>query len=122
MKISLDNYTCWTRNRTVKGGGGIATAVRQNHQESSVGAGEGEDNDEFLITRIDKFSPALCVINSYGEQRRTKKEEVDDKWGRLLKEMEAVRMRGEFCLYAGDLNKLVGIDEFGVPDNSPEVS
>ena len=31
-------------------------------------------------------------------------------------------MRGDFCVYSGDLNKLVGVGEFGVPDNSSEVS
>ena len=31
-------------------------------------------------------------------------------------------MRGEFCLLAGDLNKLVGDGELGVPGNSQEVS
>ena len=122
MKMSLDGYTSWVRNRSDRGGGGIATSVRQNHQDSAVGVCQGEDDDEFLITRIDTFSPALCVINSYGEQRRTKKEEVEAKWSRLMKEMETVRMRGEYCVYAGDLNKLVGTGEFGVPGNSPEVS
>ena len=77
MKIVLEGYTTWTRNRSEKGGGGIATAVSQKHQEAAVGIGEGEGDDEFLITRIDTFSPALCVINSYGEQRRTNKEEVE---------------------------------------------
>ena len=64
MKIVLDGYTTWTRNRTDKGGGGIATAVCLKYQDSAVGAGEGEEEDEFLITRIDTFSPALCVINA----------------------------------------------------------
>ena len=122
MKIVLDGYTTWTRNRTDKGGGGIATAVCLKYQDSAVGAGEGEEEDEFLITRIDTFSPALCVINSYGEQRRTNKEEVESRWSRLLKEMEAVRMRGDFCCYAGDLNKLVGTGEYGVPGNTSEIS
>ena len=67
MKIVLDGYITWTRNRSEKGGGGIATAVCQKHQESAVGISEGEDNNEFLITRIDTFSLALCVIISYGE-------------------------------------------------------
>ena len=117
MKMSLPNYTTWVRNRSDKGGGGIATSVRQSYKDSAVGVSEGEDDDEFLITRIDAFSPALCVINSYGEQRRTRKEEVENKWNRLRKEMEAVRMRGNFCVYAGDLNKLVWVGEFGVEGN-----
>ena len=122
MKMSLPNYTIWVRNRSHKGGGGIATEFRQSYKDSAVGVSEGEDDDEFIITRIDAFSPALSVINSYGEQRRTRKEEVKNKWNRLRKEMEAVRMRGDFCVYAGDLNKLVGVGEFGVKGNSSEVS
>ena len=78
--MSLSNYTSWVKNRSEKGGGGAATAVRQNYQDSAVGVCEGEDDDEFIITRIDAFSPALCIINSYGEQRRTRKEEVENKW------------------------------------------
>ena len=79
MKMSLKNYTSWVRNRSDRSGGGIATAVQQNYQDSALGVCEGEDDDEFLVTRIDAFSPALCVINSYGEQRRTRKEEVENK-------------------------------------------
>ena len=122
MKMSLPNYTIWVRNRSDKGGGGIATEFRQSYKDSAVGVSEGEDDDKFIITRIDAFSPALSVINSYGEQRRTRKEEVENKWNRLRKEMEAVRMRGDFCVYAGDLNKLVGVGEFGVEGNISEVS
>ena len=103
INISLDGFTSWVRNRSNRGGGGIITSVRQNHQDCAVGVCKGEDDDKFLITRIDTFSPALCIVNDYRDYRRTKKEE---KWSRLLKEMEAVRMSGEFCVYAGDPNNL----------------
>ena len=36
--------------------------------------------------------------------------------------MEDVRARGEFCCLAGDMNKLVGAGQLGVPGNHPEVS
>ena len=122
MNVSLKPYTSWTRNRTEKGGGGIATAVSQAYKNHAVGAGEGEQDDEFLITRIDAFTPALNVVNSYGEQRSTRKEDIEERWLRLRKELEKVRNRGEFCLWAGDQNKLVGTGELGVPGNNPEVS
>ena len=51
-----------------------------------------------------------------------KVEEVEAKWWRLVKELEAIRARGEHCVLTGDLNKLVGDDALGVPGNSPEVS
>ena len=36
--------------------------------------------------------------------------------------MDEIVSRNEFCLLIGDLNKLVGCDEYGVPGNHPEVS
>ena len=41
MEVSLTPYTCWTKNRTEQGGGGIAPAVNQKFKDSAVGAGEG---------------------------------------------------------------------------------
>ena len=71
---------------------------------------------------MEAFAPAITVINVYGEQRKVKVEEVEARWRRLRKEMEEVRARGELCLLVGDLNKLVGCDEWGVEGNHPEVS
>ena len=122
MNVSLPPYTGWSRNRSEKGGGGIASVVAHQYKNSTTQAGEGEGNDEYLITRIECFSPALNIINCYGEQRKTQKEEVEDKWRRLRKEMEEIQAKNEFCLLSGDLNKLVGCGEWGVPDNHPEVS
>ena len=122
MKVSLTPYMTWTKNRTDKGGGGVATAVSQQFSESAVGAGEGENDEEYIVTRLEAFKPALNVVNSYGEQRKTKKEEVEEKWGNLKRQMEEIRMRGEFCALGGDLNKLVGTGEYGVPGNKKEIS
>ena len=121
-KVSLLPYTSWTKNRSEKGGGGIASAVAQIYKDCSVSAGEGEGDDEFLVTRLDCFRPALCVVNCYGEQRKTSKGEVEQKWKRLREVLEGVRARNELCLLLGDLNKLVGNDQLGVPGNSPEIS
>ena len=120
--MNLPLYSTWTKNRTEKGGGGISTSVSLLYSDSSVGVGEGRGEDEYLVTRIECFQPALNLINCYGEQRKSSKQEVELKWSRLKAEMEAIRNRGEFCLLAGDLNKLVGNDEWGVPGNHPEVS
>ena len=42
------------------------------------------------------------------------------KWGRLLKNLEEARLRGDHCLLVGDMNKQVGSDHLGVPGNHPE--
>ena len=121
-KVSLAPYTSWTKNRATKGGGGVATAVSERFKNCSVSAGEGEGEDEFLVTRVECFRPALCIINCYGEQRKTSKDEVEKKWRRLRDVMEGVRARNELCLLIGDLNKLVGTGALGIPGNSPEIS
>ena len=87
-----------------------------------MGVGEGENEDEFLITRLEAFEPALNIINSYGEQRSTAKGEVEKKWSRLRREMESIRLKGEYCCLGGDLNKLLGSDQLGVPGTSPYIS
>ena len=120
-KINITPYTWWTKNRNKKGGG-VATGVAQELKDKAIGAGEGINKDEYIITRIDAFSPALNIVNCYGEQRSTKVEEVEEKWSRLVKELESIRSRGEYCVLLGDLNKLVGSGEWGVPDNHDDVS
>ena len=67
MKVSLPAYKCWSNNRAEKGGGGVATGVSKEYSNSAVGIGEGEEGDEFIINRIEQFSPALNIINCYGE-------------------------------------------------------
>ena len=120
-KINITPYTWWTKNRNKKGGG-VATGVSQEYKDKAIGAGEGVKKDEYIITRIEAFSPALNILNCYGEQRSTKVEDVEEKWSRLLKELEAIRARGEHCVLMGDLNKLVGSGEWGVPENHKDVT
>ena len=47
---------------------------------------------------------------------------MERRWGKLRKEMEDIRMRKEFVCLAGDLNKLVGVGQWGVPGNHPDIS
>ena len=42
MKVNIPNYVSWSKNRTEKGGGGIATSVANQFQDCAVGAGQGE--------------------------------------------------------------------------------
>ena len=77
IKVSIQNYTSWSKNKiTNNGGGGIATAVANQYRDCTGGAGQGEEEDEYLVTRLECFSPALNVINCYGEQRNKRKEKI----------------------------------------------
>ena len=57
MKVNLPAYTTWSRNRTDKGGGGIATAVHQQYSATAVGIGEGEDGGVIPNARGDSCKP-----------------------------------------------------------------
>ena len=123
MKVSMEPaYITWSKNRISQTGGGVATSVARAFMCNSGGASEGVAGDEYLITRIASFKPELNVVNCYGEQRKTTKTEVEEKWNRLRTELENIRARNEFCCFGGDLNKLVGNDELGVPDNHSEIT
>ena len=59
----MSPFLWWSKNRTDKGGGGIASAVSQQYKDCTIGAGEGSDTDEYMISRLECFKPALNVIN-----------------------------------------------------------
>ena len=83
-------------------GGGISTSVRQELKEQLILAGEVQGDDEYQVVRLDCYNPPLNIINSYGEQKMVGKEEQEERWGRLRKEMEGIRERGELCVLVGD--------------------
>ena len=91
-------------------------------KEHLVCTAEGKGVDEYLVTRLECFQPALTMINCYSEQENVGQEEQEARWGRLTKELEVARARGDFCLLSGDLNKLVGSGRLGVEGNDPKVS
>ena len=46
---------------------------------------EGEDYDESILVRHERFKPAINVMTIYGEQEnRTSKPIMLEKWGRIL--------------------------------------
>ena len=53
-KIQLVGYESYCRNRTNKGGGGIATAVNEAEAVYALKVHEGVGDDEIVITRHEK--------------------------------------------------------------------
>ena len=55
------------RNRkNLKKMGGVATAVQNHLKPHMVKVKEGEEEDEFLITRLSHINPPLNIVNIYG--------------------------------------------------------
>jgi hypothetical protein len=122
-KVVLPGYISFTRNRVAKAMGGISTSVKDTLKDNVVHVGEGEGDDEFLVIRLDNFTPPICILNCYGEQEgRSGKELVETKWAKLKHELDKIKGRGEECIFLGDLNKLIGNDELGVHGNHSEIS
>ena len=48
--------------------GGIATAIRNDEKQLCLKVEEGEENDDFIITRHGQFSKPINICNAYGEQ------------------------------------------------------
>ena len=122
-KPYVDGYFSFFKNHLTKSMGGVATAVENHLKPNTVIVTEEEGDDEYIIVRIDNCKHALNIVNVYGEQEgRTGREKVVEKWNRIRKDLDRIKMKGEFCLIVGDFNKKVGNDDLGVEGNHPEIS
>ena len=92
-KVQMKGFVSFSKNRKETAGGGICSAVTNRLKGHAVRVLEGGDDDEWQAVRLNHVKPAITIVNVYGEQEgRTSKEEVRAKWGRLLKELEEIRI------------------------------
>ena len=49
--------------------GGIATGIRKDESQFCLKVDEGENNDEYLITRHCQFLKPINISNCYGEKK-----------------------------------------------------
>jgi hypothetical protein len=123
QKPKLENYVSFNRNRSNQIMGGVATFVQNQDKDKFVKLGEGAENDEFLVTRHSNFASAVNIINIYGEQEsRYPKIEIEERWGRILKEIKKIEHRNELVLIIGDMTKHIGCDDLGVKGSHPKIS
>ena len=107
--MKIQGYSCFNRNRQNVNFGGIATCVKSKDAKHTLKTFEGEDDHEVLITRHSQFVVPINVINIYGEQEsRSSKENILDKWNRVLAEVTKIEAKGEFLIIIGDVNKHIG--------------
>ena len=74
----------------------------------------GDDDCEYIVTRLDLLNPAICIINHYGPQEKST-EETSDAWDKILVEICKARARQDQVILFGDLNKHLG-GRAGAPD------
>ena len=67
---------------------------------------EGEDSNEYLITRHSQFVTPINIINVYGEQEnRTPAVVIEDHWNQIVDEVIKIEAKGEHYILIADLNK-----------------
>ena len=123
-KVSHKGFHSFCRNRKeTKHMGGVSTAVINDLKPFAVKVKEGDEDDKFLITRLEHVTPPINIVNIYGEiESRSKNEEVLARHERIKKEIDRIRIEKEGCIIIGDLNKGVGSDNLGVKGNHSKIS
>ena len=103
--------------------GGIATSIRKDESQFCLKVDEGENNDEYLITRHCQFLKPINIINCYGEQEgRSNNTEIEERFLKIWNHLKIIEERNEEAIFIGDLNKLVGNGPYGVKGNNPKVT
>ena len=108
-KLNLPGYVSYNRNRQTEAMGGVATCVRNDEKVHALKTDEGEDKDEFIVTRHSQFYPAVNVVNIYGEiESRNSRSDIEARWNRIMEIVSRIKSRNEWVLIIGDLNKAIG--------------
>ena len=103
--------------------GGVATAIKNDDKINAIKIDEGLEKDEFLITRHSQFQIPINVINVCGEiECRSSKNEVEERWERILEKIAKIESLNENLIFLGDMNKHVGNGIYGVKGNNEKVS
>ena len=94
-QIKLKNYHVSLRNRkSTKTMGGVATIVENYLKPNVTKVAEGENNDEYLITRLSHVQPPVNIVNRYGGQEsRMSRQEILDNWLRLKQDLYRIAER-----------------------------
>ena len=103
-KLTIPGFTTYNRNRQCVNGGGIATCVQSKDAMHTLKVFEGEKDNEMLITRHSQFVCPINVINIYGEvESRSTKDNVQEKWASVLKEVTKIESKGDPLVILTDM-------------------
>ena len=123
-KINHKDYCTFGLNRANgSGGGGIATMVANTIKKHATKVSENNDQDEYMIVRLEHVKPALNIVRVYGRiESRAGNEKILEGWKQFLAELKRIQVKQEAILILGDLNRAVGDGEMGVEGNKDQVS
>ena len=122
LKVKVPGYFSYNKNRD-KHKGGVATVIANHLVHNTMKVAEGTEEDEYIITRIDKTVPAVNIVNIYGSQEsRSTNDDIEKGWYRLMKDIKDIEARKEAVIIIGDMNRHVGSGEDGIKGNKIYIS
>ena len=122
-KVNIEGYITFSKNRMNKIMGGVSISTKKAEAQHVVKIKEGENDDEFIVVRHEKYEPAINVMTIYGEQEnRTSKSTMLERWGRILEVIHGVLAKNESLVVLGDFNKHIGSDHLGVAGNHDKIT
>ena len=90
---------------------------------NTIKVAEGTEDDEYMITRIDRTVPAVNIVNTYGTQEtRSSNDEIEKCWYRLMKDVKDIEVRNEAVIIIEDMNRHDGTGEHGIKGNKKYIS
>ena len=107
--MALPGYKSYTRNRKGKSHGGIVTSSLSSETNECLKISEGDETNEYIVTRHSQFVIPINVINVYFEQEnRSPASVIRDHWKEILEEIIKIEVKGEHVILLGDFNRHIG--------------
>ncbi len=122
--IPIKGYTCYYRNRILREKGGVCIYVHERLGNGVVKTESGLENNEFLIIRLENFSPNVVVIGYYGIiESQYHKDQVTTMQADIFNLFKKYSDEGCSTFWCGDFNNHIP-NECGIvgnPDTKPTV-
>ena len=97
--------------------------IRNDEKCFALNVDEGQDKDEFLITRHSQFKIPINVSNVYGEiESRCSNKEIEDRWQIIMEKIARIEASNELVVLIGDMNKHLGNGIYVIRGNIDKVS
>ena len=93
-KLKIKGYKCYNKNRQDRNMGGVATCVAEADEGETLKISEGDNENEYIVTRHTQFKTPLNVINLYGDvESRVAVDKIDERWDEIVKEVIKIEQR-----------------------------
>lgn len=108
MHPKLPNYCSFFRNREILNMGGVAILVKEKYKNYAVRSKVGKGVNEFMIVKLNCFSPKLAILAMYGSQKSEGAAVVETNIHEIFFEVKECQAAGYAVMVVGDTNIQLG--------------